>query len=205
MLENKWTLKIEQLQKRIDYLESCLRAAGDNVQENQKLLKQAWEENSRLAEEIGKLKNAREQKITSGIKKVAIAALVVAVIGGCSSVKSNVKSWDRHDTAYQATYLALTTVDWAQTRWMTRQDWQWDGNNYKELNPLFLDNKPHTDATWLIPVGMALHTGIAMALPSKSKICGFKLNPRRIWQIIFISGEIGAIINNYAAGVKIEF
>jgi hypothetical protein len=26
------------------------------VQENQKLLKQAWEENSRLAEEIGKLK-----------------------------------------------------------------------------------------------------------------------------------------------------
>jgi hypothetical protein len=88
---------------------------------------------------------------------------------------------------------------------MARQDWQWDGNNYKELNPLFLDNKPHTDATWLIPVGMALHTGIAMALPSKSKICGFKLNPRRIWQIIFISGEIGAIINNYAAGVKIEF
>jgi uncharacterized protein YceK len=175
------------------------------VQENQKLLKQAWEENSRLAEEIGKLKNAREQKITSGIKKVAIAALVVAVIGGCSSVKSNVKSWDRHDTAYQATYLALTTVDWAQTRWMTRQDWQWDGNNYKELNPLFLDNKPHTDATWLIPLGMALHTGIAMSLPGKAKICGLKLNPRRIWQIIFIGGEIGATINNYSAGVKIEF
>jgi uncharacterized protein YceK len=175
------------------------------VQENQKLLKQAWEENSRLAEEIGKLKNAREQKITSGIKKLVIIALVIMMTSGCSSIKNNVKSWDRHDTAYQATYLALTTVDWAQTRWMARQDWQWDGNNYKELNPLFLDNKPHTDATWLIPVGMALHTGIAMALPSKSKICGFKLNPRRIWQIIFISGEIGAIINNYAAGVKIEF
>jgi hypothetical protein len=44
MLENKWTLKIEQLQKRIDYLESCLRAAGDNVQENQRLLKLAWEQ-----------------------------------------------------------------------------------------------------------------------------------------------------------------
>jgi uncharacterized protein YceK len=197
-MRNEWT-------ERIKYLESCLRAADYNVQENQKLLKQAWEENSRLAEEIGKLKNAREQKITSGIKKVAIAALVVAVIGGCSSVKSNVKSWDRHDTAYQATYLALTTVDWAQTRWMTRQDWQWDGNNYKELNPLFLDNKPHTDATWLIPLGMALHTGIAMSLPGKAKICGLKLNPRRIWQIIFIGGEIGATINNYSAGVKIEF
>ena len=197
-MKNEWINKIQ-------YLESCLRAADYNVQENQKLLKQAWEENSRLAEEIGKLKNAREQKITSGIKKVAIAALVVAVIGGCSSVKSNVKSWDRHDTAYQATYLALTTVDWAQTRWMTRQDWQWDGNNYKELNPLFLDNKPHTDATWLIPLGMALHTGIAMSLPGKAKICGLKLNPRRIWQLLFISGEIGATINNYSAGVKIEF
>jgi uncharacterized protein YceK len=198
-MTNKWIEKIE-------YLESCLRAADYNVQENQKLLKQAWEENSRLAEEIGKLKNAREQKITSGgIKKLVIIALVIMMTSGCSSIKNNVKLWDRHDTAYQATYLTLTTIDWAQTRWMTRQDWQWDGNNYKELNPLFLDNKPHTDATWLIPVGMALHTGIAMALPRESKICGLKLNPRRIWQLLFISGEIGATINNYSAGVKIEF
>ena len=44
MLENKWTLKIKQLQERIDYLESCLRAADYNVQENQKLLKLAWEQ-----------------------------------------------------------------------------------------------------------------------------------------------------------------
>jgi hypothetical protein len=50
MLENKWTLKIEQLQKRIDYLESCLRAAGDNVRENQRLLKLAWEQIYRAEE-----------------------------------------------------------------------------------------------------------------------------------------------------------
>ncbi|AZF89993.1 hypothetical protein [Methanosarcina virus MetMV] len=52
MLENKWTLKIKQLQERIDYLESCLRAAGDNVQENQRLLKLAWEQIDRMKEEL---------------------------------------------------------------------------------------------------------------------------------------------------------
>jgi hypothetical protein len=50
MLENKWTLKIKQLQERIDYLESCLRAADYNVQENQKLLKLAWEQIDRMKE-----------------------------------------------------------------------------------------------------------------------------------------------------------
>jgi hypothetical protein len=52
MLENKWTLKITQLQERIDYLESCLRAADYNVQENQKLLKLAWEQIDRMKEEL---------------------------------------------------------------------------------------------------------------------------------------------------------
>jgi len=116
------------------------------------------------------------------------------------------EKWTKTDTAYQLSYLAITTVDWAQTRWMTRQDWQWDGNNYKEMNPLFLDDHPHEDAvTWLIPAGMILHTVVALALPPEAKICGFKLNPRRIWQVIFICGEIGAVVNNATAGVKIEF
>lgn len=54
-MKNEWT-------ERIKYLESCLRAADYNVQENQKLLKQAWEENSRLAKEIEKLKPGKEKK-----------------------------------------------------------------------------------------------------------------------------------------------
>ena len=49
-------MKNDEWIEQIEYLESCLRAADYNVQENQKLLKQAWEENSRLAEEIEKLK-----------------------------------------------------------------------------------------------------------------------------------------------------
>jgi hypothetical protein len=137
--------------------------------------------------------------------KMLIAGLIILMFSSPVNAWEFGEKWTKTDTAYQLSYLAITTVDWAQTRWMTRQDWQWDGNNYKEMNPLFLDNKPHTDATWLIPVGMAIHTGIAMALPPEAKICGFKLNPRRIWQVIFICGEIGAVVNNATAGVKIEF
>jgi hypothetical protein len=137
--------------------------------------------------------------------KTLIVGLMVLTFANPAYAWNFGDKWTKTDTAYQLSYLAITTVDWAQTRWMTRQDWKWDGNNYKEMNPLFLDNKPHTDATWLIPAGMILHTVVALALPPEAKICGFKLNPRRIWQVIFIGGEIGAVVNNATAGVKIEF
>lgn len=42
-MRNEWT-------ERIKYLESCLRAADYNVQENQKLLKLAWEQIDRAEE-----------------------------------------------------------------------------------------------------------------------------------------------------------
>ena len=138
------------------------------------------------------------------MKKLAVA-LMVLILFGCSAIKNNIKSWDRYDTAYQATYLTLTAVDLAQTHWMAKQDWKWDDGEWKEFNPL-LGTKPHQDKVdILIPVGMILHTGIALALPPKYKILGFEINPRRIWQMIWIITEAGAVGNNMGAGVRIEF
>jgi len=109
--------------------------------------------------------------------KTLIVGLMVLTFANPAYAWNFGDKWTKTDTAYQLSYLAITTVDWAQTRWMTRQDWKWDGNNYKEMNPLFLDNKPHTDATWLIPAGMILHTVVALALPQKLKSAGLNSIP----------------------------
>lgn len=138
------------------------------------------------------------------MKKLAVALLVVMVCGQAYAYEFAEK-WDKADTALQVTYLAMTAVDFAQTRWMARQDWEWDGNHYKEFCPLFFNDKPHEDATWLIPAGMVLHTLIALALPPKYEIFGFETYPRRTWQMFWIGLETGAIINNASVGVKVEF
>ncbi len=138
------------------------------------------------------------------MKRLAIALLVVMLFG-CGAIKNNVKTWDRYDTAYQTTYLALTTIDWAQTHWMAKNDWKWNGKEYREFCPL-LGTKPHQDKVdILIPVGMVLHTGIALVLTPKYKILGFEINPRRIWQMIWIITEAGAVGNNMGIGARIDF
>ena len=137
--------------------------------------------------------------------KTFLILLLIVMLSGCTSIKNNVKSWDRYDTAYQATYLAITAVDYAQTRWMARQDWYFEGRSHTEVCPL-LSKRPSTgEVDILIPLGMVAHTAIAFALPPKYKVLGFEINPRRIWQIIFIVTEAGAVGNNMGIGARIEF
>ena len=138
------------------------------------------------------------------MKKLIILLLIV-LLTGCTSIKNNVRSWDRYDTAYQATYLAITAVDYAQTRWMARQDWFFDGRSHTDVCP-FLSKRPSVgEVDILIPLGIVAHTAIALALPPQYKVLGFQINPRRIWQMFWIITEAGAVGNNWSGGVKVEF
>lgn len=121
-------------------------------------------------------------------------------------------SWSWTDTAYQGVFWTVTAVDWAQTRWMVKQDWQWDGKNHHEMNPI-LGNHPSLDkVNTLIPLAMVAHTLVALALPPRIKWNGedvkvfkVKVNPRRIWQCVFIGVEVGAVGHNIGGGVKLDF
>ncbi|MDD5006347.1 MAG: hypothetical protein PHS93_09005 [Candidatus Omnitrophica bacterium] len=145
-------------------------------------------------------------KLAPRLPQLILSLLLVVMMSGCGAIKNNVRSWNKADTAYQATYLAITAVDMAQTHWMAKQDWKWDGREYIEFNPLFFNKKPHQDAAdIMIPLAMIAHTGIALALPPEYKVFGFEINPRRIWQMIWILTEAGAVGNNMGAGVRIEF
>lgn len=121
------------------------------------------------------------------------------------------KDWTKTDTAWQVTFLAVTAVDWMQTRWMAKNDWQWDGKYYHETN-LFLGDFPDSKKVdTLIPLGMLVHTLIAMAIPPRScteeqeRNGRININFRRLWQGVWIGGEVGAVYKNYTLGVKLEF
>lgn len=106
------------------------------------------------------------------------------------------ENWTKTDTAYQSAFITLATVDWMQTRWMTRHDWQWDGEYHKEINPFLGSHPSESKINTIIPISILAHTVVAMALPPKA---------RRIWQCVFIGIEGLAIGNNYIAGVGIDF
>lgn len=115
------------------------------------------------------------------------------------------ENWTKKDTAYQGAFLAVTAVDMAQTRWAAIQGWIWHGHKHKETCPVLSEQPTISEVDAYFPAVMVAHTLIALALPSEAKIFDFKINPRRIWQCVWIGIETGYAINNYSVGVRIEF
>lgn len=132
-----------------------------------------------------------------------IFAILLMANTACAEYKF-AENWTKSDTAYETVVIMLIGMDMAQTRWMARQDWKWDGNEYHERNPIF-PTQPHQDALWLLPVGMIIHTLISMALPPEAHVFDYKINPRRIWQVFWIGAEVECIATNFSGGVKMEF
>ena len=120
------------------------------------------------------------------------------------------KDWSKADTAWECTFLVITAVDWMQTRWAAERDFYWNGHQHDENNP-FLGSRPSVSKVdTLIPLGMVAHTLIAMALPSRFEVYDTNLgtvniNFRRIWQCVWIGGEVTAVTINYSAGIRLEF
>jgi hypothetical protein len=139
------------------------------------------------------------------MKKIIIAIILCVVFSSPCYAYRFADKWNKKDTAYQGVFLAITAVDWAQTHWMAKHNWAWDGKQHYEVCP-FLSRYPTVrEVDTLLPLGMITHTIIALALPPEATVLRYKINPRRIWQCIFIGIEAGAVVNNYSLGVRIEF
>jgi hypothetical protein len=114
-------------------------------------------------------------------------------------------NWTTKDSIYQTAAVTLMGADWAQTHWMAKQNWQWNGKNHEEIN-FFLGKHPSTkDVDTYFPVVIIAHTIIAMALPDKAKVFKHEINPRRIWQCVWMGLEGYQDVSNFSAGARMEF
>ena len=139
------------------------------------------------------------------MKKIILAIILCVVFSSPSYAYRFADKWSWSDTAYQGVFLTLLGVDYFQTRTMAKNDWVLDGKHCREANPI-LGEFPSTKEVDVYFAGCALgHTLISAALPPKGKIFRFKINPRRIWQGVWIGVEAGVVGYNYSGGVRIEF
>lgn len=109
-------------------------------------------------------------------------------------------NWTWEDTAWQGAFVAVLAADWAQTRYIAKH-----ADEFHETNPI-LGKHPSTSQVDAYIAGCVLgHTLISLALPPKAEIFGYTINPRRIWQCIWIGVEAGYVIHNVSIGIKIRF
>jgi hypothetical protein len=128
--------------------------------------------------------------------KYLMLVMLLVVTMACTALSNNIKSWSKEDTAWQAVNIALISADWLQTRQAAKDNWIWNNKKYRELNPVFSKHPSVSEVDTLIPLGMLGHTVVAVLLPP---------DLRRWWQYFFIVVETGAVANNYASGIRIDF
>jgi hypothetical protein len=105
--------------------------------------------------------------------------------------------WSKQDLALEATWLTLHAVDCAQTRWMAKHDWKWDGKDWRELDPLMFNDHPNTaQVNMFFAAGALAHVGITHVLPAKY---------RPYWQGIWIGISGATIHNNEKIGAGLNF
>jgi hypothetical protein len=142
------------------------------------------------------------------VVKRTSACIALAIFLFCTPAHAEYKfadSWTWKDTAYQATFLTLLGVDYGQTRTMAKNNWILDGRLHYESCPVLPRHPSTSEVDLYFGLSALAHTIIALALPPEAKIFDFKINPRRIWQSVWIATEAGYVGYNYSVGVRIEF
>lgn len=100
-------------------------------------------------------------------------------------------NWTKEDTYRQATYMTLHVIDWGQSRDIAKNP-----QIYRETNPLLGRHPSVSRVDAVLASTLLLHTYIAYKLPPSH---------RKTWQMFWVGVEFGATLNNYRAGVEINF
>ena len=155
------------------------------------------------------LKKAKSPQVSTLRGHFTLFVMIIAFLFMAADARAEYRfgqGWSWTDTGLQSFFIAALAVDAAQTMTMAKNDWWLNGKRYSESCP-FLSDHPDTDEVglWFAGTGI-LHTIIAAALPPEATVFEHKINPRRIWQGVWIVIEAGyAAHNHYSVGVRIKW
>lgn len=150
--------------------------------------------------------NTQKQHRTH-LERVACSVLILFLLS-CQLIlppSSNAEykfaeNWTWQDTAWQCGAIAIKLVDWSQTRYISKHPY-----DYYETNPIMGRHPSTTEVDLYFAGSILLHTAIAAALPPKANILTIEINPRRIWQCVWIAGQIGVTAHNASIGIGLDF
>ena len=101
------------------------------------------------------------------------------------------QAWSKHDTYWEAAYLAIHVLDWGQTRDIARSNgYFYESNVIMGLNPTIKEVNTYFAVTGI------LHVVTAVALPRKY---------RRIFQASTMAWELGYVSGNAMVKIEVDF
>ena len=110
------------------------------------------------------------------------------------------ENWNKTDTAWQMGFTTLCIADWLQTRYISTHP-----NDYRETNKVLGEHPSLNEVDSYFVSVLAAHAIVAAALPPEAEVFDYKINPRRIWQGVWIGVEGGYVIHNISIGIKFEY
>jgi hypothetical protein len=119
--------------------------------------------------------------------KIVMFSALLAVLSGCGGSRA----WTRGDVAREAAYVAVTTIDWRQTREIAEHP-----DRYYEMNPILGKHPSVGRVNTYFLVTAVGHVLITHAVPHPY---------RPYWQYISIGASAACVINNQSIGLKIEW
>jgi hypothetical protein len=114
--------------------------------------------------------------------------------------QTRAEEWTNTDTAWEATFLLFLAADWGQTLYIAGH-----GEEHVESNKILGAHPSRARVNTAMLLAGAGHIAVSRWLPSEAEIFGISINPRRIWQFVWIGIEANAVRTNYRAGVKFDF
>jgi hypothetical protein len=116
----------------------------------------------------------------------------IALLWCCSPARALAADpWSDADKTREAVYLILHAADWGQTRSIADSP-----ESYRENNPFLGEHPTQKRVDAYFAATALLHIGITHVLPA---------DWRPAFQYFFIGLESGVVVNNYRAGVRINF
>lgn len=138
-------------------------------------------------------------------KKILTSLIAILCLTTASAFAEEQKSTEfftdftYEDWCRQGLETVLWIIDWNQTLQIKNHQ------NMHETN-VFLGKHP-SDGEINAYMGTMIvsHALIAWALPTHLEVLGIELNPRSVWQYVFISTEALTVVKNYSIGLKFSF
>jgi hypothetical protein len=127
--------------------------------------------------------------------KFIFIMIAVIMLSACAGNRV----WSKADTAREATYLILHTIDWGQTLYIADHPDEY----YEKWNMVLRENPSRSEVNMLFCATMLLHPLISYVLDGEEKHGPFSW--REWWQYLTI-GESGACVgNNFRIGIGFGF
>jgi len=116
---------------------------------------------------------------------------MILLLSACAPIQENIKSWNTVDTARQFAFTGALIADWSLTDYTAQHP-----ESRSEINPILGKHPTREAVAWYFAGCGIGHAAVSVVLPQKItrdkkpvKLFGIEINPRAIWQYVWIGTE----------------